>query len=284
LWDRWTDVTDIMRICLDWNPYREAGNWPDADMLPLGKISIRSEATYLSNQVERYTRLTPDEQYSMMTFWTMFRSPLMFGGNLPDNDQISNDLITNQEVLDILKNSTDNKQVYSSGNKKIWTATDTSTGDIYLAVFNLNSSQKSFDVIFSDIGLDSTYLIRDLWAKKDIGTFTDIYPVIVKGHGTLLFKLTKQNQTSITATGLINLRVYPNPTEKDVTISFENSVSGAVCISVFTLLGVSVYNKVFDDSATNFNQDIYLGNLNQGQYILKVESKGNTIVSKLLIE
>lgn len=37
----------------------------------------------------------------MMTMWSIFNSPLMFGGNLPDNDAWTNSLITNEEVLTV---------------------------------------------------------------------------------------------------------------------------------------------------------------------------------------
>ncbi len=42
-------------------PYIAPGTWPDADMLPLGKISIRGE-----RGEERWTNFTRDEQYTMM--------------------------------------------------------------------------------------------------------------------------------------------------------------------------------------------------------------------------
>jgi alpha-galactosidase len=34
-----------------------------------------------------------------MTLWSVFRSLLMFGGDLPSNDAFTLDLITNAEVL-----------------------------------------------------------------------------------------------------------------------------------------------------------------------------------------
>ena len=45
------------------------------------------------------SKFTRDEQYMVMTLFAMFKSPLMFGGHLPDNDKFTNSLITNEEVL-----------------------------------------------------------------------------------------------------------------------------------------------------------------------------------------
>ncbi len=111
VWDKWSDIEATFPLCNNWNEYREPNSWPDADMLPLGKISISSEAKYAHDLTPRMTRLTEDEQYTMMSLWSIFRSPLMFGGHLPENDAFTLDLITNQHVIDINQNSINNKQL-----------------------------------------------------------------------------------------------------------------------------------------------------------------------------
>ena len=50
-------------------------------MLPLGRIGIRGEVGD-----DRKTRFTADEQQTHITLWSIARSPLMFGGDLPSND------------------------------------------------------------------------------------------------------------------------------------------------------------------------------------------------------
>jgi alpha-galactosidase len=284
LWDRWTDIKDIMNICYEWNEYRAPGQWPDADMLPLGNISIRSEATYLPNQVERYTRLTHAEQYTLMTFWIMFRSPLMFGGNLPDNDVFTNSLITNTEVLEILKNTSENKQVLLEGNRKYWTAKDTTSDAIYLAIFNLNSTQKILDVFYNKIGLDGTYSIRDLWNKKDLGIFSGQFQTIIDGHGVVLFKLVKQTISGVTTSELTEPVIFPNPGSSDVTIKFKEQTEGDVNISIYSLSGVNMFSENYENAPSDFNQKIKLGFLKNGQYIVVVSTKDKTSTLKLFKE
>ena len=82
------------------------------------------------------TRLTHDEQYTLMTLWSIFKSPLMFGGNLPDNDPFTLSLLTNKNVLKVLNGSTNNKQLFRDNNKAAWIADEPGTGAKYLAVFN----------------------------------------------------------------------------------------------------------------------------------------------------
>ncbi|WP_228853007.1 NPCBM/NEW2 domain-containing protein [Aegicerativicinus sediminis] len=129
-WDNWAQLNYSFEKCAEWAPYIQPGTWPDADMLPLGKFIRGERAT------DRYTKFTKDEQYTLMTLWTMFKSPLMFGGNLPDNDKFTNSLLTNEEVLDVHANSVNNKEWFNENGLIGWTADDPKTGDKLVAVFN----------------------------------------------------------------------------------------------------------------------------------------------------
>jgi len=80
-WDNWPSLKHQFDITHNWESYSQPGNWPDADMLPLGRIGIRAE-----RGDDRASLFTHDEQQTVMTLWSIFRSPLMFGGDLPSND------------------------------------------------------------------------------------------------------------------------------------------------------------------------------------------------------
>ena len=71
-----------------------------------------------------------------MTLWSIFKSPLMFGGNLPDNSAFTKALITNDEVLDMHHYSVNNRQFFNTDDQIGWTADDPKTGDKYVALFN----------------------------------------------------------------------------------------------------------------------------------------------------
>lgn len=129
-WDNWAQLNYSFEKCAEWAPYIQQGSWPDADMLPLGKFIRGERAT------NRYTKFTKDEQYTLMTLWTIFKSPLMFGGNLPDNDEFTNNLLTNKEVLAVHSNSINNREWFNENNLIAWTADDPNTGDKFIAVFN----------------------------------------------------------------------------------------------------------------------------------------------------
>lgn len=130
-WDSWQQLKDHFEVFERWNKWRSYGAYPDGDMLPLGRIGIRAERGN-----PRMTNFTRDEQYTLMTLWSIFKSPLMFGGNLPDNDPFTLSLLTNKKVLKVLNESTNNKPVYMDEDKAVWIADEPGTGAKYLAVFN----------------------------------------------------------------------------------------------------------------------------------------------------
>ena len=130
-WDNWSQLNYQFNVCNKWAPYIAPGTWPDADMLPLGHLAIRGE-----RGVDRQSLFTQDEQYTLMTLWSIFKSPLMFGGNLPDNSAFTKALITNDEVLDMHHYSVNNRQFFNTDDQIGWTADDPKTGDKYVALFN----------------------------------------------------------------------------------------------------------------------------------------------------
>lgn len=135
-WDNWSQLNYQFQVCAKWAPYIAPGTWPDADMLPLGKISIRGE-----RGEERWTNFTRDEQYTMMNLWMIFKSPLMFGGDLPQNDKATDSLLTNRDVLYMHHYSANNRQLSKRDNHIVWAADDPANGDKFVALFNTGGSE-----------------------------------------------------------------------------------------------------------------------------------------------
>ena len=129
-WDNWAQLNGHFPLFEKWINYMGPGHWPDGDMLPLGRIGIRAE-----RGDNRMSLFTEDEQYTLMSLFFICRSPLMFGGNLPDNDKFTLNLITNKEAIDVLNNSTNNRLLFHNGAKIAWTADDAGSHDKYVALF-----------------------------------------------------------------------------------------------------------------------------------------------------
>ncbi len=184
VWDVWRDLPHLMKVAQGWYPYIAPGTWPDCDMLPLGHISIRGE-----RGKDRMTRLTRDEQYSFMTFFTIFRSPLMYGGDLPTMDDFTLSLLTNEEVLRMHREGTDVRQLFQQDGQLAVTSRNSRTGEVYLALFNIaDDKTQTVSVSVKDLGLKGRRKVTDLWTGKPLGTMGKVSKKLAP-HACALYKL-----------------------------------------------------------------------------------------------
>lgn len=184
VWDVWKDIPHLLNTAQDWYQYIAPGTWPDCDMIPLGRISVRGERGN-----DRMTRLTKDEQYSLMNLFTIFRSPLMFGGDLPSNDAFTLSLLTNKEVLRMHKEGSEVRQLFQEDGKVAITSKNPKTKEIYLAIFNISASEKKVVIDFAKSGFAKKYVVKEMWTNKKIGNFEDSYEVSLASHASGLYKL-----------------------------------------------------------------------------------------------
>ena len=173
-----------------WAQSAKPGNWPDADMLPLGHIGPSP-----GEGKERDTRFTPAEQQTLLTLWAMARSPLILGANLTKLDEVTLKLLTNRDVLRIDQTATRSGQVMHSGNIIAWTADlppDSPDGSIALALFNVGESQMVVDTTFEAFNIeDGAYHVKDAWTGKSLGKLKSIPNLTLEPHSSVLYLLKK---------------------------------------------------------------------------------------------
>jgi hypothetical protein len=187
-WDIWRLLYDMFERAEKWAPHVGPGHWPDCDMLPLGHIGIRSVDGGAS---DRWTRFTKDEQVTMLTLWCIFRSPLMFGGELRDNDDWTLSLLTNEEVLAAHRYGRDPQMVYRIDDLTVWKSVHAETGQTYVALFNLREDESEVSVTLEQLGIDGSFTVRDLWQHRDIGTVSERISVTLPPHASAFYALTK---------------------------------------------------------------------------------------------
>jgi alpha-galactosidase len=194
-WDLWKLLDRQFELCRQWQPHVGPGHWPDADMLPLGKLRI-SPDDYVAEQMglatkditNEYSRFTTPEKYTLVTLWSIFRSPLMIGGHLPENDALTLQLLTNEEVLAVDQASSRNREVLAEGKAVAWAA-DAPDGGTYLALFNRGETPLPVEVPLAKLGLPGTVAVRDLWKRAERGTASGAVRSDVEPHGAVLLKL-----------------------------------------------------------------------------------------------
>ena len=190
VWDVWysdknfpTGVKNQFAHAAQWAGVAKPGHWPDADMLPLG--SLRPAAGW---EASRDTRLTHDEQRTLLTLWCIFRSPLIMGGNLTQSDAWTTVLLSNPEILAVDQHSIGNHPVITSDNVIVWLSRPESGGDSYIAVFNVSESRQNIHYGWKDLGLaDGKYKLRDLWQRKNLGAASTL-DVALEPHASVLFR------------------------------------------------------------------------------------------------
>jgi alpha-galactosidase len=184
-WDDWKLLRKQFDYTRDWAEFvGKNDTWPDADMLPLGKLRVTAKEGGGSP-----SKFTADEQQTLMTLWSIFRSPLVFGGDLPNNDAATNALITNDEVLAVNQHSSGNHQVIEEGNLRAWIADVPGSKDHYLAVFNLGNDVVNVDLPWSKVGISAFILeVRDLWQRTSLGE-KDRLLVTLSPHASALFRI-----------------------------------------------------------------------------------------------
>lgn len=206
-WDLWTarndehgfpqNLKDQFALLAEWEPYAGPGHWPDGDMLPVGYLG-----PHPGWGAPRWSRLTHTEARTLITLWSMARSPLILGANLTRMDPATEALLTNPEVLAVDQHSTGNHVIRQAARADdphaddivIWTARE--GDDAILAIFNRTDRAARVNLppwprLGGQFGLkQQSYLVRDLWLRRDIGRRTAL-TVLLPAHGSVLYRLSR---------------------------------------------------------------------------------------------
>ena len=185
VWDTWPHITHLMDVAQKWYPHIAPGTWPDCDMIPLGRISVRGERGN-----DRMTRLSKDEQYTLITFFNIFKSPLFFGGDLPSNEAFTLSLLTNKEVVKMHKQSTDVKQLFQQDGKIAVTSKNAKDGSVYLALINISDTDsQKVSVNISDLGIAGFASGSNMWTGEKLNLSSKEVSATLKPHSSVLYQL-----------------------------------------------------------------------------------------------
>lgn len=182
-WDRWDLLYGMFERCKAWEGIGCKDHWPDCDMLPIGHLRV------CDDDKEQYTKFTQEEQKVMMTLWCIFRSPLMIGAEMRDNDEFTLSLLTNKKLLNMHKHGRKAREVSRKDDMVIWKS-QTKDGKVYVAVFNIGEKDAATKIKFKDIGLDTDkeYAAVDIWENTRY-TLKDKKKVELKPHSVRCFEI-----------------------------------------------------------------------------------------------
>lgn len=181
-WDKWPLLYDMFSRTEKWSIHTGAGHWPDADMLPIGPIL----QDYGKNN---RTGFTKDEQITMLTLWSIFRSPLMIGGEMTGFDDFTMSLLTNAGILKMHESSRHSHQVWRKeidGNEYILWTSACAEGGQYAAIFNAGETSGEINVPLSDLEIYGDADVTELWSSERAEK-TDVIKCCLNRHGAKAF-------------------------------------------------------------------------------------------------
>ncbi len=169
-WDIWELLLGMFERCKVWAPYVGPNSYPDCDMLPLGRIGIRSVD---GGATDRMSRFTQGEQRTMMTLWSIFGSPLMFGGDLRYNDEFTWGIIKCPVLTKMHAETHTRSEQYRDDSYIVWDGI--SDNHHYRAVFNISDA----DIVVTNID----FKLDEVSVKShDVTLFIDGKEVAVYGQ------------------------------------------------------------------------------------------------------
>jgi alpha-galactosidase len=182
--DSWASMAEIGFSQDAAAAYARPSHFNDPDMLVVGNVG------WGDNQ--HYTKLTPDEQYTHISLWSLLAAPLLIGCDLGHADQFTLNLLTNDEVLAVDQDSLGlaARQVSNKDSIQIWKK-PLADGGFAVGLFNLSSAYKAVLLDPSQIGLSEYTRIRDLWIQENVARVGGMVSGKIPPHGVLLVKFSK---------------------------------------------------------------------------------------------
>ncbi len=183
-WDLWEHLYAMFDKCEEWQGVRGVGSYPDCDMLPIGRISKLCSYHGAQNRMSNFTH---NEHYTLMTLWGIFGSPLMIGGNMPENDEFTLSLLNNAEYMNMHRTVKNSRMLCrNEENSKGYIIWDGENEDSrFVALFNTDEKPITINTAEKiNISVDGSY---DIWQKCTVSENN----ITVQPHGARLLKLNK---------------------------------------------------------------------------------------------
>ena len=173
--DNWTSVKDIINQSLYLSAYCRGGHYNDMDMLEVGRS------------------LSDIEDRTHFGLWCVMSSPLLIGCDLTTIKPATLKLLTNPELI-ALNQDPLHLQAYvadvTDGCYILVKDIATYQGNRRcLAVFNPTDEDKSVNVSFATLDLAGQVNVRDIFDRKDLGTYTSRLSVNLAPHATRIYVL-----------------------------------------------------------------------------------------------
>lgn len=181
IYDAWESVRNILAENLYLSAYSSEGHYNDMDMLEVGRS------------------MSEEEDKTHFGLWCMMNSPLLIGCDLTTIKPRTLALLKNAELI-ALNQDPVFQQAYVVGLtnnchilvKDIEQRNGTKRA---FAVYNPSDEERKVTVSFADLCLAGKVKLRDVFERKDVGSFSGTCQVTVPAHGTRIYVAHAQKRT-----------------------------------------------------------------------------------------
>ena len=196
--DSWSSLYMTTFTLDKWGPYTGPGHWADPDMMIVGDVSI--------GPVLHPTRLTPDEQYSHISIFSLLSAPMLIGCPVERIDAFTLNLLSNDEVIAIDQDPLGKaaRLGVEDNGMQIWLK-PLEDGSYAIGLFNTggygsspdtyfrwgNESGKTYNLDLASLGLHGKWSVRDVWRQKQLGVFNKTFSTVIPYHGVVMIRLHK---------------------------------------------------------------------------------------------
>ncbi len=179
-------IMDILDVNAELSAFAGPGRWNDPDMLVVGLYGKKGPSGDLGG-----TGMTDTEYQSQMSLWSLMAAPLIATNDVRNMNEATKRILLNPEIIAI-DQDTLGKQAMRKVNDSIWNVfvKPLANGDYAVGILNRADIDREFQLIFSDIGLDGKYSVRDVWLHKTLGKSKG-WKGMVASHETMVFRLKK---------------------------------------------------------------------------------------------
>jgi alpha-galactosidase len=161
------------------------GRWNDPDYILIGSVGN----AFNSDEPQKPTSLTADEQYSYMSMWALMAAPLFFSGDMNVLDEFTLNILCNHEVIDVDQDPLGlQARIVRRTEDEFVLARLLDDGSLAVGLFNLADEPRRITVDPALLGLAAVRRARDVWRQKDLPVPESLSPT-VNGHGVAFMRL-----------------------------------------------------------------------------------------------
>ncbi len=165
--------------------YAHPGAWNDPDYILIGWIGAGFGKGFTR------TKLTPNEQYTYLSLWSLMAAPLIFSGDMSKLDPFTLNVLCNTEVIGVDQDPLGKQgRILRQTRDELVMVRDLADGSKAVGLFNLSPRAQTVSVAWSDLGVAGKQTVHDVWRQQDLGRFAAAYQTEIPRHGVAFLRLT----------------------------------------------------------------------------------------------